>query len=240
MNHIRAVLESEGKELSPLVGEAKHYYSFGLALPDGSSVRAVLMSNELSIGTERIVLLSIKAQATLGCVKDTRAGTCFLKDYGQFALLYEVVGSDLCCVCISDWQADRPDAKAVLGPDESGNFGMKTETMKCESSKSMKEERVEAQSVQSDGPTNASAITNEMIEDYCRRLFRIYLQHALENIGKIPDLLQEHGITKASLDALVARVLWEHLAKGSGECPTGIQMQPTLETSSDSESYVRW
>ena len=53
------------------------------------------------------MLLSIKAQATLGLVKDTRAGTCFLKDYGQFAHLYEVVGSDLSCVCISDWQADR-------------------------------------------------------------------------------------------------------------------------------------
>ena len=45
------------------------------------------------------MLLSIKAQATLGLVKDTRAGTCFLKDYGQFAPLYEVVGSDLRCVC---------------------------------------------------------------------------------------------------------------------------------------------
>ena len=247
IDHMRAVLESEGKELSPPVGEARHYTGiggcratgrrsipFGLALPDGSSVRAVLMSNELSIGTERIMLLSIKAQATLGLVKDTRAGTCFLKDYGQFAPLYEVVGSDLRCVCISDWQADRPDAKAVLGPDESENLGMNTETMKCESSKSMREERVEAQPVQSDGQTDASAITNEMIQDYRRRLFRIYLQHAPEHIGKIPDLLQEHGSTKASLDALVARVLWEHLAKGSGECPTGIQMQPTLETSSDS------
>ena len=111
---------------------------------------------------------------------------------------------------------------------------MKTETMKCESPKSMREERVEARSVQSDGQKDASAITNEMIEDYRRRSFRIYLQHAPEHIGKIPDLLQEHGSTKATLDALVARALWEHLAKGSGECPTGIQMQPTLETSSDS------
>ena len=116
IDHMRAVLESEGKELSPLIGEAKHFSGiggcratgrrsipFGSALPDGSSVRAVLMSNELNIGTERIMLLSIKAQATLGLVKDTRAGTCFLKDYGQFAPLYEVVGSDLRCVCISDW-----------------------------------------------------------------------------------------------------------------------------------------
>ena len=102
------------------------------------------------------MLLSIKAQATLGLVKDTRAGTCFLKDYGQFAPLYEVVGSDLRCVC-SDWQADRPDAKIVPGPDEGGNFEMKTKTMKCESSKSTREERVEAQPVQSDGQTDASA-----------------------------------------------------------------------------------
>ena len=55
-------------------------------------------------------------------VKDTRAGTCFLKDYGQFAPLYEVVGSDLRCVCISDWQADRPDAKIVPGLDEKWKF----------------------------------------------------------------------------------------------------------------------
>ena len=181
IDHMRAVLESEGKELSPLVGEAKHYTGiggcratgrrsipFGLALPDGSSVRAVLMSNELSIGTERIMLLSIKAQATLGLVKDTRAGTCFLKDYGQFAPLYEVVGSDLRCVCISDWQADRPDAKIVPGPDESGNFELKTKTMKSESSLPTRREQVEVQPVQSDGQTDASAISNEMIEDYRR------------------------------------------------------------------------
>ena len=115
IDHMRVVLESEGKELSPLVGEARHYTGiggcratgrrsipFGLALPDGSSVRAELKSNELSIGTERIMLLSSNAQATLDLVKDTRAGTCFLKDYGQYAPLYEVIGSDLRCVGISD------------------------------------------------------------------------------------------------------------------------------------------
>ena len=86
IDHMRAVLESEGKELSPLVGEASYTgiggcratgrrsIPFGLALPDGSSVRAELKLNELTIGTERIMLLSIKAQATLGLVKDTRGG----------------------------------------------------------------------------------------------------------------------------------------------------------------------
>ena len=39
---------------------------------------------------------------------------------------------------------------------------------------------------------------------------------------------------KASLDALVARALWEHLAKSNGECPSGMLMQPTLDVSSDS------
>ena len=65
IDHMRAVVESEEQELSPLVGEAKHFTGiggrratgrrsipFGIALPDGSLVRAVLMSNELSIGTE--------------------------------------------------------------------------------------------------------------------------------------------------------------------------------------------
>ena len=73
-----------------------------------------------------------------------------------------------------------------------------------------------------------------MIEDYRRRLFRIYLEHAPGHIGRIPALLQEHGSTKASLDAMVARALWEQLANGSGECPSGVSMQPTLDVSSDS------
>ena len=130
-------------------------------------------------------MLSIKAQATLGLVKDTRAGTCFLKDYGQYAPLYEVVGSDLRCVCISDWQANRPDAKFLPGLDEEGSHGMETETKKCElpSPLPMRREQVEAQPVQSGEQTSASVITNEMIEAYRRRLFRIYLKHAPEHIG---------------------------------------------------------
>ena len=49
------------------------------------------------------MLLCIKMQATLKLVKDTRAGTCFLKDCGQCVPLYEIVGSDLRCICISNW-----------------------------------------------------------------------------------------------------------------------------------------
>ena len=118
IDHMRAVLESEGKELSSLVGEVKQYTGiggcratgrrsipFGLALPDGSSVRAVLMSNE-----ERIMLLSHQSTSDFGFGQGHESWHMF---FGQFAPLCEVVGSDLRCVCISDWQADRPDAKLV-------------------------------------------------------------------------------------------------------------------------------
>ena len=111
---------------------------------------------------------------------------------------------------------------------------METEAKKCESPLPMRRELDEAQPVQSDEQTNASEITNEMIEDCRRRLFRIYLEHAPGTHWKDPALLQEHGSTRASLDALVARALWEHLAKGSGECPSGVSMQSTLDVSSDS------
>ena len=129
--------------------------------------------------------------------------------------------SDLRCVCIADWQADRSDAELLPGLGEGGSLGMETDAKKCESPLPTRREQVEAQPVQSDEQTDASEITNEMIEDYRRRLFRIYLEHAPGHIERISALLQEHGGTKASLDALVARALWEHLAKGSGECPSG-------------------
>ena len=191
------------------------------------------MSNELSNGDRANHAAQHQSTSDFGCGQGHES-TCFLKDYGQYAPLYEVVGSDLRCVCISDWQADRPDAKFLSGLDEGGSLGMETETRKCESSLPTRREQVEAQPVQSDGQTDASAIKNEMIEDYRRRLFRIYLKHAPEHIGRIPDLLQEHGSTKASLDALVSRALWEHLAKGSGECPSWVLMEPALDVSSDS------
>ena len=46
-------------------GRPRRGILFGLARPDVSFVRADLKSNELSIGTERVMLLSIKAHATL-------------------------------------------------------------------------------------------------------------------------------------------------------------------------------
>ena len=48
------------------------------------------------------------------------------------------------------------------------------------------------------------------------------------------SLHRPHARALPSLDALVARALWEHLAKGSGDCPSVVLMQPTLDVSSDS------
>ena len=63
----------------------------------------------------------------MGLVKDTRAGTFFLKDYGQSDPFDEVIGSDLCCVCISAWQKDRPDARLL---DLGMEAGLGTEDQK--------------------------------------------------------------------------------------------------------------
>ena len=96
-------------------GKTRH--SLRMALPHGSSaVRADLTSNELSIEHRRIMLPSIKEQATLGVDRDTRAGMCFLKDNCQYAPLYEKMESDLRRVSISDWHTDKPDAKILPDP----------------------------------------------------------------------------------------------------------------------------
>ena len=94
----------------------------------------------------------------------------------------------------------------------------------------MREERVEAQFVWSDGQTDASAITTEMIEDYRRRLFRIYLRQ--NTVVRSPIFCSDTEARKRRWTRWML-VHWEHLGKGSGECPTGIQMQPTLDPSSD-------
>ena len=95
--HLEQALQAEGKTMPKLAGESRRHSGIGgcsstgrrgiplgLALPDGSSVRAELMSSELSKSDERILLLSIKVQATPGIVKDARDGSCYLKDNGQY------------------------------------------------------------------------------------------------------------------------------------------------------------
>ena len=43
-------------------------------------------------------------------VKDVREGTCWMKDYEAHIPLYEIIGSDLRAICISDFDDAKPDA----------------------------------------------------------------------------------------------------------------------------------
>eukprot|EP00972_Heterocapsa_arctica_P021195 3119661-Heterocapsa_arctica.AAC.1 len=61
------------------------------------------MSNELDKGDDNYVLLSLHAQSTLGFVKDTVTGKCYLKEYDDYCQLYEVGGSGLRAICVSDF-----------------------------------------------------------------------------------------------------------------------------------------
>ena len=67
------------------------------------------MSNEMEDSPNLPLLLSLGAQSTLGLQKDTRKGTCYIPDMGAFVKLYEVVGSELRAICISEFYD-------VLGP----------------------------------------------------------------------------------------------------------------------------
>ena len=81
---------------------------------------------------------------------------------------------------------------------------------------------------------SCSPVSNEVIEDFRRRLFGIFLEHAPGLVGRIPVFLQKHGSTKATLDEPVTRVLWDHFTKGSGECTLGEPQQSTPDVSSGS------
>ena len=65
-------------------------------------IKAEQMSNQLEEGPERLLFLSVKSQATLGLTKDMRAGICYVEDYDGEIQYYEVVGSNLRAICISD------------------------------------------------------------------------------------------------------------------------------------------
>ena len=56
----------------------------------------------MSGSMELPLLLSLQAQATLGLMKDTRTGKCWVKDYDSELKLHEVEGSGLRAICISD------------------------------------------------------------------------------------------------------------------------------------------
>ena len=127
-DHLASVLKERGEELGAPAGEKRSYDGIGTcttlgrrSIPfslklgkSGTAVKAELMSNKLSKGAERLWLLSLKAQATLGICKDVRDGSCYMKDYKESVQLVEVKGSELRAICISD--SDLPNAE--VGPGD--------------------------------------------------------------------------------------------------------------------------
>ena len=79
---------------------------FGVLLRNGKHAEGTVMSNELA-KDDHFMLLSLQAQATLGLVKDVADGTCFMKSYNSSIPLYEVKGSGLRAICISEFQPEE-------------------------------------------------------------------------------------------------------------------------------------
>eukprot|EP00972_Heterocapsa_arctica_P096537 14243124-Heterocapsa_arctica.AAC.1 len=96
------VLEQKDKEYSELTGVTRNYKGLGSArslgrrkipwgvkLLSGKHFEGDVMSNELDTGDDKYMLLSLHAQCTLGFVKDTVTGKCYLKEYDDYCQLYE-------------------------------------------------------------------------------------------------------------------------------------------------------
>ena len=88
-------------------------------MSNGEHIGGSLTSNEMVDSPNPPLLLSLGAQSTLGLQKDTRKGTCYIPDMGAFVKLYEVVGSELRAICISEFY-DVPDpvAPATVQPED--------------------------------------------------------------------------------------------------------------------------
>ena len=102
------ILHQYGREVGELTGDVKRYKGvgaattvgsriipWGVALFNGSYIVGEIKSNELDKSGDLYMLLSLRAQGTLGIVKDVQTGTCYLKEYKDYCQLYEVAGSGL-------------------------------------------------------------------------------------------------------------------------------------------------
>ena len=127
-----------GRALGPLKGEPRTYSGLGTTetagrrtipwgtfLSNGEHIGGALTSNEMKGSQNLPLLLSLGAQSTLGLQKDTRSGKCYLPYYGAELKLYEVEGSELRAICISEF-LEEPDehilargARAVVSSGES-------------------------------------------------------------------------------------------------------------------------
>ena len=86
-------------------------------LSNGERIGGSFTSNEMQDSPNLLLLLSFGAQATLGLQKDTRSGECYIPDMGAYVKLYEVVGSELRAICISE-SFEELEGVAPGGPGE--------------------------------------------------------------------------------------------------------------------------
>ena len=115
--HASRVFALQGRALGPLTGEERDFKGlggakttgrrkcpWGMELQDGTFAQGTISSNELN-RDDNYMLLSLHAQGTLGLVKDTdpSSNTCFVKAYDAFVQLFEVKGSGLRAICISNF-----------------------------------------------------------------------------------------------------------------------------------------
>ena len=129
-------LEKLGKPVGGLTGPPKTYSGlgntktagrrkipWGTLLSNWEHIGGSLTSNEIVDSPNLPLLLSLGAQSTLGLQKDTRKGTCYIPDMGAFVKLYEVVGSELRAICISEFY-DVPDpvTPTAMQPEDSARL----------------------------------------------------------------------------------------------------------------------
>ena len=97
-----------------------------MVLSNGNAVRFTVKSNVLPDTVKRnanhkenTLLLSLQAQKQLGLIKDVRAGTAYLKDYGQYVTLYQMKGTRLRAVRISGYDLHEQEKCVSTSQDES-------------------------------------------------------------------------------------------------------------------------
>ena len=125
-------LEKLGKPVGGLAGPPKTYSGlgstktagrrkipWGTLLSNAEHIGGSLTSNEMMDSPNLPLLLSLGAQSTLGLQKDTRKGACYIPDMGAFVKLYEVVGSELRAICISEfYDVPGPATPAAMEPED--------------------------------------------------------------------------------------------------------------------------
>ena len=105
--------------------------------------------------------------------------------------LYEIIRSDLRAICISDFDDAKADAVAEV-------------------------QQTGASSSSKDTP-----MTPHLLGEWRKTFFNLYMEHASEQVHKIPGIL-EYGHSSDTQENTRKSVVWEHAVKGVGRMPSPI------------------